>query len=83
LLHFAFTCLVREVSQHVCDLRLVAGVSGDGSFSFGSPGAAANGAVSAAGSRKALYAGILSKLRALMVNRMAKPEVRRGCSNRS
>jgi hypothetical protein len=35
--------------------------------------------VGAAGSRKALYAGILSKLRALMVNRMAKPEVRWAC----
>jgi hypothetical protein len=57
-----------------------AGGSGDGGFSFGSPaGAAANGAVSAAGNRKALYSGILSKLRALMVNRMAKPEVRLHC----
>lgn len=51
-----------------------AAAAGDGGFSFGSP-AAANGVATQGLARKQLFSGILSKLRALMINRMAKPEV--------
>eukprot|EP00882_Tetradesmus_deserticola_P001199 GHRQ01001297.1.p1 GENE.GHRQ01001297.1~~GHRQ01001297.1.p1 ORF type:complete len:1084 (+),score=646.45 GHRQ01001297.1:232-3483(+) len=79
------TCLdywnvfVADIYTSSCQASLAAttgaGVAGDGSFSFASPGgSAANGVAGSGGSRKALYAGVLSKLRALMVNRMAKPE---------
>eukprot|EP00878_Enallax_costatus_P008164 GHUV01008537.1.p1 GENE.GHUV01008537.1~~GHUV01008537.1.p1 ORF type:complete len:557 (+),score=174.07 GHUV01008537.1:920-2590(+) len=47
---------------------------GDGGFSFGSPGAAANGVAGPGMARKLLYIDILKRLRALMINRMAKPE---------
>eukprot|EP00879_Flechtneria_rotunda_P028493 GHRR01030614.1.p1 GENE.GHRR01030614.1~~GHRR01030614.1.p1 ORF type:complete len:828 (+),score=284.83 GHRR01030614.1:400-2883(+) len=49
------------------------GAAASGDFSFATPGATANG-VAPGSQRKMLYTGILSKLRALMINRMAKPE---------
>lgn len=54
-----------------------AGTAGDGGFSFGSPGATANGVAGPGMARKLLYTDILKQLRALMINRMAKPEVGR------
>lgn len=69
-----------QASLTAAGLAGAAGAAGDGSgFAFGSPGGVAaaagtNGAVPGS-NRKALYAGVLSKLRALMINRMAKPEV--------
>lgn len=63
-----------QVSLAQSGLAGAAAAGGDGGFSFGSP-AAANGVAAPGAVRKQLYAGILSKLRALMISRMAKPEV--------
>jgi hypothetical protein len=55
------------------------GVTDDG-FAFSTPAAqAANGSLSAGTARKMLHAPVLTKLRGLMIARMAKPEVRVFC----